>query len=171
MELDKERLAKLLNMTGSDHDAEALAAARKANEFLRQHRKSWRDVLGLNAPPPEPQRPPEAPNKAGAPRAAGAARATRTSRSTAGSAAPPRPPEPPPGHQRLRFYRDALRHEPLLPRLLGFPFWFLVELLALSFPNSVINTRGAFISAVFTLGMLLGFAAWIFLGYYLVFVV
>ena len=47
MELDKERLAKLLNMTGSDHDAEALAAARKANEFLRQHRKSWRDVLGL----------------------------------------------------------------------------------------------------------------------------
>ena len=153
MELDKERLAKLLNMTGSDHDAEALAAARKANEFLRQHRKSWRDVLGLNAPPPEKQQPPDAPRAA-----------------TRQSATPPRRPEPPPGHQRLRYYRDALRHEPFLPRLLGFPFWFLVELLALAFPTSIINTRGRFISFVFAAGMLLGIAGWVWLGYYLVFV-
>ena len=157
MELDKERLAKLLNMTGSDHDAEALAAVRKANEFLRLHRKSWRDVLGLTAPPPEPQRPP-ATTRPGAPRY------------TTGPAKAPRPPEPPPGHQRLRYYRDALRHEPLLPRLLGFPFWFLVELLALAFPNSIINTRGRFISIVFALGMLFGIAGWIWLGYYLLFV-
>jgi hypothetical protein len=153
VELDKERLAKLLSMMGSDHDAEALAAARKANEFLRQHRKSWRDVLGLDAPPPEKRQPPEA-TRAGTPR----------------STMPPRPPEPPPGHQRLRYYRDALRHEPLLPRLLGFPFWFLVELLALTFPNSIINTRGRFISFVFAAGMLLGIAGWVWLGYYLVFV-
>ena len=84
---------------------------------------------------------------------------------------PPRAPEPPPGHQRRRYYRDALRHEPLLPRLLGFPFWFLVELLALAFPNSIINTRGRFISIVYALGVLLGIAGWIWLAYYLVFVV
>jgi hypothetical protein len=154
VELDKERLAKLLNMTGSDHDAEALAAARKANEFLRQHRKSWRDVLGLNAPPPEKQQPPDAPRAA-----------------TPHSATPPRRPEPPPGHQRLRYYRDALRHEPFLPRLLGFPFWLLVELLALALPNSIINTRGRFISFVFAAGMLLGIASWVWLGYYLLFVI
>jgi len=153
VELDKERLAKLLSMTGSDHDAEALAAARKANEFLRQHHKSWRDVLGLNAPPPEKQQPP------GSPR-------TTTPR----PATPPRRPEPPPGHQRLRYYRDALRHEPFLPRLLGFPFWFVIELLALVFPSSIINTRGRFISFVFAMGMLLGIAGWVWLGYYLVFV-
>ena len=152
MELDKERLAKLLSMTGSDHDAEALAAARKANEFLRLHGKSWQDVLGLTVPKPDPQR------------AAEAARATPR------AAMPPRAPEPPPGHQRLRHYRDALRHEPLLPRLLGCPVWFVVELLALGFPNTIINTRGRFISIVFALGMLLGIAAWIWLGYYLVFV-
>ncbi len=150
MELDKERLAKLLSMTGSDHDAEALAAVRKANEFLRLHGKSWQDVL---TPAPEPTRPAE------------------TSRTGASRpATPPRAPEPPPGHQRLRYYRDALRHEPLLPRLLGFPFWFLVELLALAFPNSIINTRGRFIAIVFALGMLTGVAAWISFGYYLLFV-
>ena len=153
MELDKERLAKLLNMTGSDHDAEALAAARKANEFLRLNRKSWEDVLGLTPPPPEPKRPAEAP-RPGAPR----------------SAMPPRAPEPPPGYQGLRHYRDALRHEPFLPRLLGFPFWFLIELLALVFPRRMINTRGRFIAIVFALGMLTGIAGWIWLAYYLVFV-
>lgn len=164
MALDKERLAKLLSMTGSDHDAEALAAIRKANEFLRLHRKSWPDVLGLSAPPPEPQKPPQS-----------SARSTSGARPASGSgpgpAAAPRPAEPPPGHQRLRFYRDALRHEPLLPRLLGFPFWLVVELLALVFPNSIVNTRGRVIAIVFAFGMLLGIAAWIGLGYYLLFVI
>jgi hypothetical protein len=158
VKLDKERLAKLLSMTGSDHDAEALAAIRKANEFLRLHRKSWPDVLGLSAPPPEPKKPPQT-------------SARPTSRSGPGPAAAPRPAEPPPGHQRLRFYRDALRHEPLLPRLLGFPFWLAVELLALVFPNSIVNTRGQVIAIVFAFGMLLGIAAWIGLGYYLLFVI
>jgi hypothetical protein len=159
VDLDKERLAKLLNMTGSDHDAEALAAVRKANEILRLHRKSWRDVLGVSAPPPEPQRAPEPPRTGARPRT-GAPRPTMR----------PRPPEPPPGHQRLRYYRDALRHEPLLPRLLGFPFWLLVELAALAVPNSIINARGQFIAIVFAFGMILGIAGWIWLGYYLLFV-
>jgi hypothetical protein len=154
VELDKDRLAKLLSMTSSDHDAEALAAIRKANEFLRLHRKSWSEVLGtepvIEPPPyrPEMSRPPPHP-----------------------AAYRPAAPEPPPGYQRLRYYRDGLRHEPFLPRLLGFPYWFLIEMVAVVFPNAYVNTRGTFIALVFTLGMILGIASWISLGYYLVFVV
>ncbi len=156
MELDKERLAKLLSMTSSEHDAEALAAIRKANEHLRLHRKSWSEALGVEPvvePPrssgyrPEMSRPPPHP-----------------------SAYPPAAPEPPPGYQRLRYYRDGLRHEPFLPRLLGFPYWLLIEIVAVVFPNAYINTRGTFIALVFALGMILGIATWIWLGYYLVFV-
>lgn len=145
MDLDKDRLAKLLSMTGSDHDAEALAAVRKANEFLRQHRKSWADVLGTSTPPIEP--PPAQPRQA----------------------ASPEPPRLRPGYRRLHDYRNALRREPFLPRLLGFPFWLIVELLAFLFPNSQINTRGGIIALVFALGMLSGIAGWAWLGYYLLF--
>lgn len=147
MEFDKERLAKLLSMTSSDHDAEALAAIRKANALLRLSRKSWADVLGTGTPALEPLRP-EAPRYA--PR-------------------PPSPPELPPGFQRLRDYRNALRHEPFLPRLLGFPFWLLIELAALVFPRALLNTRGSFIAIFFALGMLAGIGGWIWLGYYLLF--
>ncbi len=165
MELDKDRLAKLLSMTSSDHDAEALAAIRKANDLLRLNGKSWSDVLSPPAPPNEPLRQPYRPD---GPRPA-------TPRPAAPRPAAQRPPtqpadEAPPGFQRLRLYRNALRHEPFLPRLLGFPFWLLIELLALVLPNTYLNTRGNFIATVFALGMLLGIAAWISLGYYLVFI-
>ncbi len=152
MELDKERLAKLLSMTGSEHDAEALAAIRKANELLRLNKKSWAEVLG--DPPPVVAPRAEVPRYAAYP-----------------SATPAGPPEPPPGYQRLRDYRNALRREPFLPRLLGFPFWLLIELLAFAFPRKLLNTRGNFIATVFAIGMLAGIASWIWLGYYLVFVV
>ena len=149
MELDKDRLAKLLSMTGSDHDAEALAAIRKANELLRLNKKSWFEVL--SDPPP-----------AVAPRAEVPRYAARPGPAPAG------PPEPPPGHQPLRDYRNALRREPFLPRLLGFPFWLLIELLAFVFPRKLLNTRGNFIATVFAIGMLLGIGSWIWLGYYLI---
>jgi len=146
VDLDKDRLAKLLSMTGSDHDAEALAAIRKANDLLRLHRKSWPDVLGTATTPIEPR--PAQPGPAW-------------------QASPRQEPPRPPGHQRLRDYRNALRREPFLPRLLGFPFWLLIELLAATVPNSHINTRGRSIAIVFALGMLAGSAGWIWLGYYL----
>ena len=149
MELDKDRLAKLLSMTGSDHDAEALAAIRKANELLRLKKKSWAEVL--SDPPPVVAPRVEVPRYAARP-----------------GPIPAGPPEPPPGHQRLRDYRNALRREPFLPRLLGFPFWLLIELLAVAFPRKLLNTRGNFIATVFALGMLLGIGSWIWLGYYLI---
>ena len=46
MSLDRERLAKLLGMTGSSFDAEALSAARRANELVREAELTWHEVLG-----------------------------------------------------------------------------------------------------------------------------
>jgi hypothetical protein len=51
MQLDRERLIKLLNMTESDHDAEALSAIRRSNELLRHAKATWNDVV-LAAPMP-----------------------------------------------------------------------------------------------------------------------
>jgi hypothetical protein len=48
--IDRERLIRLLRMTESDRDAEALIAIRKANAMLRQLGMGWSDVIDL--PPP-----------------------------------------------------------------------------------------------------------------------
>ncbi len=151
MELDKDRLAKLLNLTDSEHDGEALAAIRKANDLLRLSKTSWSAALGL-APSQGTTTPAEPPADR-SPHQPGPARA----------AAAPSPP--PPGYQRTQAYRDAFRHEPLLPRLLGFPFWIVVEILALAAPNTFLNVRGPWLMAVFTLSMTLGIAVWIGLAY------
>lgn len=51
---DLSLLSKLLGMVGSDHDGEALAAARKADALVRGRGRTWPEVLGLDdAPPPE----------------------------------------------------------------------------------------------------------------------
>jgi hypothetical protein len=42
---DRERLVKLLGVTHSTSDGEALAAIRKCNELLIQHKLSWNDVV------------------------------------------------------------------------------------------------------------------------------
>jgi hypothetical protein len=48
--IDKERLIRLLRMTESDRDAEALIAIRKTNAMLKANGASWSDVIDL--PPP-----------------------------------------------------------------------------------------------------------------------
>lgn len=48
--IDRERLIRLLRMTESDRDAEALIAIRKTNAMLRQNGMGWSDVIDL--PPP-----------------------------------------------------------------------------------------------------------------------
>lgn len=48
-------IVKVLGMTGSVHDGEALAAIRKANDLLKRAGVSWRDVIAL---PQVPARPP-----------------------------------------------------------------------------------------------------------------
>ena len=53
---DRDRLAKLLGMTGSAHDGEALNAARLASALVRQAGITWFDLLGTDparAPQPD----------------------------------------------------------------------------------------------------------------------
>jgi hypothetical protein len=51
---DGERLIRLLRMTESHRDAEALIAIRKTNAMLKANSASWPDVIDLPAPA-EPQ--------------------------------------------------------------------------------------------------------------------
>lgn len=54
---DLSTISKLLGLIGSHHDAEALAAARKAHELLKAKGATWPEVLGLDDMeqlPPEP---------------------------------------------------------------------------------------------------------------------
>jgi hypothetical protein len=45
-----DRLCKLLGLLSSNHDGEVLAAARKADGFLRTLGLTWRDVIAIRAP-------------------------------------------------------------------------------------------------------------------------
>jgi len=47
--LDRERLAKVLAMTTSNHDGEALSAIRRANEILAGENLTWTELLGPGA--------------------------------------------------------------------------------------------------------------------------
>jgi hypothetical protein len=46
---DAERLAKLCGMFGSDHDGERASAAAMADEIVRAHGLTWRDVISTSA--------------------------------------------------------------------------------------------------------------------------
>ncbi len=142
MEVDRTLLAKLLSMTDSPHDAEALAAIRKANQLLRIQATTWSDVLQTSGP--------EAP----APVAFDAG---------------PTPAELPPGYQRAAQYRDVFLSESIILRLLAFPFWIFVEILAGIDPGMPLDTRGKPLSLVFALCMLLSVAVWLTAACYLVF--
>jgi len=42
------KLAKILELTTSSHDGEALSAIRKANDFLSKYGKTWSEILHTN---------------------------------------------------------------------------------------------------------------------------
>jgi len=44
-QLDRERLAKVLGMLGSEHDGEVIIAARHADALVRRAGLTWRDVV------------------------------------------------------------------------------------------------------------------------------
>lgn len=127
VDLDRERLIRLLGMTDSDQDAEALVAIRKSNELLRAHGKTWADVLA-GAPAQEPFRPYE----------------------------PEILPtvnddwslEPRPGYEPSARIRDTIRREfPIT--LVFFPLWLVAELMALLLPKVHWNKNGPRVSIVF----------------------
>jgi hypothetical protein len=53
----RERLARVLGMLGSEHDGEALAAARAAEMIRRQMGATWSELLTEPPPPSKPHRP------------------------------------------------------------------------------------------------------------------
>jgi hypothetical protein len=71
--VDRSRLVKLLNMTESQHDAEALSAIRRSNDLLRRSNTSWAELLMLPAQPEMKfqKKPESAPQPAPAARPAG----------------------------------------------------------------------------------------------------
>lgn len=167
VDLDKDRLVKLLNLTASSHDGEALAAIRKSNELLQQHKSSWSAVMGLDPPVVEVQverpRPAPAPAPPPTPKPKPSVRPQAT-------ATPQRPREHmlPSGYAFARQYRNEFRHQPFLPRLLAFPFWIVIEIVALLRPMKLVNTRGAAMVFTFVISLLLGSFIWIAVGYHLV---
>src|SRR5947207_668908 len=55
VDLDRDRLAKLLGMLGSSHDGEALAAARRAERLRVDAGLTWAEIVIPRLPPPRPQ--------------------------------------------------------------------------------------------------------------------
>jgi hypothetical protein len=51
---DRTTISKLLGLIGSAHDAEALAAARKAHQLVKKRGVTWPQVLGLATTPAAP---------------------------------------------------------------------------------------------------------------------
>lgn len=51
---DRGTISKLLGLIGSHHDAEALAAARKAAQLVKARGATWADLLGVTATPAAP---------------------------------------------------------------------------------------------------------------------
>ena len=131
---ERERFVKLLGMTHSSSDGEALAAIRKCNDMLTQHKLSWHDVVVSRDPNPNQARPNQA--RAQTPYEAG--QGTRAWR---------RRDQPSPSRafeasiRRERYLEQARRNEkaenirarisnvPLPIRLLCFPVWATAAML------------------------------------------
>jgi hypothetical protein len=124
---DRERLVKLLAMTHSTSDGEALAAIRKCNELLTQQQLSWNDVLA-----PQGSRQPQRTPREGSNPFRGGAAAFRASPSRAFEAS----------IRREKYLKKVRRSErsaalqirigrvPVLLRLAFFPLWAAAAMLA-----------------------------------------
>jgi len=141
--INKERLIRLLRMTESDRDAEALIAIRKSNELLRAHKKSWSDVIDL-APPADEEPPSMHP-----------ADWSHVSRD---------------GYERSDRIRGSIRKEfPI--SLAFFPLWIAAELMAIFFPNTYWNKNAKRIVVAFWSLCWLGLLSWLGAGTYLLFTI
>lgn len=124
---DRERLVKLLRVTHSTSDGEALAAIRKCNELLAQRKLSWNDVVAQQCSSQAPATPREGPNTF-----RGAAGTVRASSSRAFEAS----------IRREKYLERVRRSEksaalqvrigrvPVLLRLAFFPLWAAAAMLA-----------------------------------------
>lgn len=144
MTIDRERLIRLLRMTESDRDAEALIAIRKSNQLLRAHNKSWSDVIELDAPP-----------EAAEPLIVRTSEWSSVSRD---------------GYERSDKIRGSIRKEfPI--SLAFFPLWIAAELMAILWPNTYWNKSGKRIVMAFWSLCWLGLLSWLGAGTYLLFMI
>ena len=141
MTIDRERLIRLLRMTESDRDAEALIAIRKTNEMLRANGASWSDVIDRAA-------------------SAETHQAHPTDWSYVSRA----------GYERSDGIRRSVRREfPIT--LAFFPLWIAAELMAIFYPNTYWNKNGKRIIVAFWSLCWLGLLSWAGAGTWLLFTI
>ena len=139
--IDRERLIRLLRMTESDRDAEALIAIRKTNEMLRANGASWSDVIDR-------------------PASAETHQAHPTDWSYVSRA----------GYERSDGIRRSVRREfPIT--LAFFPLWIAAELMAIFYPNTYWNKNGKRIIVAFWSLCWLGLLSWLGAGTWLLFTI
>jgi hypothetical protein len=137
--IDRERLIRLLRMTESNRDAEALIAIRKSNELLRANGMSWSDLI---APPPQALHQP----------------AHSTDWSPVSRA----------GYERSDGIRRSIRREfPI--SLAFFPLWIAAELMVIFYPDTYWNKNGKRVVATFWSLCWLGLLSWLGAGTWLLF--
>jgi hypothetical protein len=135
--IDRERLIRLLRMTESNQDAEALNAIRRSNAMLRDSGMGWSDVI---------DRPVQAERHA--------AYATDWS------------PVLRAGYERSDGIRRSVRREfPIT--LAFFPLWIAAELMAVFYPNTYWNKNGKRLVVAFWSLCWLGLLSWLGAGTWL----
>lgn len=157
----RDRLVKLLARTTSEHDGEALAAARKANQILLRHGLTWTDVVSLRT------------SDSSARRTAGAsaegsrsAAATDPKRRAAGVGSDPdrRSPTYSPGHRwrssPQRIARVCLRYG----FWIGILFGGVVALFIAIADDAADASDYALAALAFALPTLLGLVLWLMFG-------
>ncbi len=129
-ERERERFVKLLGLTRSSNDGEALAALRKCNDVLTQHRLDWADVVAGRCAR-QGHRDTDLLDDIG--RVVNARRRNdraSPSRTFADSIRREAYFEQTRRHQKRMALRFRIRKVPLLLRLLFFPLWATAEILA-----------------------------------------
>src|SRR5947207_3749926 len=134
MALDRDRLIKLLNMTQSGHDAEALSAMRLSNALLRQSKTSWTDLLAdqvqpasildtLKAEPRPPSRSEDSPR----PKPANWGDDLFGDQPSAGPSVHAEKARVDQQDEEKRTLRRRIRSVPILVRVVFFPIWAFAE--------------------------------------------
>jgi hypothetical protein len=161
--VDRARLVKLLNLTESQHDGEALTAIRRSNEMLRRSKTSWEEVLTpapsdqqqASPPPPEPE-----PERKPRPRTAG----WGSDLFGEEASVPPPPKEKDERNEsKINEYktiaRARIRSIPIFYRLVFFPIWAFAESYVTAVYRERLPTKLISIIAPLAVGALTG-ALW-----------
>jgi hypothetical protein len=154
--MDRDKLVKLLNMTTSKNDGEALNAIRMSNELLQRASVSWDELLALGekATQSNPSELPSAKPRSEQPREdfREAAQSDSWGQDPFGDR-----PSPAGGKQaRKKVIKVAGRHPvvavPLVVRVILFPLWVCGEMIvAVSFADELVDRIAGYMMALVVL--------------------